>query len=231
MVSRHPDVHRNLLFGAQALELKFIDVEQFTEACRAWASRKETPLADLLLERGWITPQDKSEVDRNLRETVDLHGGDVKTTLFQTSNWTVRQALGEIDDSDIRETLQLVPPSTEESRLQATLRLAETLSRYTLVRLHSEGGLGRIWVVQDEELNRDVVLKELRPDQAHHRDARLRFLKEAQVAGPTRASQHCPGLHPGPKPEERSAVLHHALRARANSQRGHSPAPSPGAGR
>jgi hypothetical protein len=37
---------RNLLFGVRALQADLID-NRFAEACSAWATRKETPLADL----------------------------------------------------------------------------------------------------------------------------------------------------------------------------------------
>ena len=50
------DQDRNLLFGVLALQADLIDAPRFAEACSAWASRKETPLADLMIDRGWITP-------------------------------------------------------------------------------------------------------------------------------------------------------------------------------
>jgi hypothetical protein len=42
---------RNLLFGVLVLQADLIDPSQFAEACSAWAARKVTPLADLLVER------------------------------------------------------------------------------------------------------------------------------------------------------------------------------------
>ena len=44
------DADRNLLFGVLALQADLIDSAQFAEACTSWSSRKDTPLAGLLVE-------------------------------------------------------------------------------------------------------------------------------------------------------------------------------------
>ncbi|MEK6235335.1 MAG: protein kinase, partial [Planctomycetales bacterium] len=54
---------------------------------------------------------------------------------------------------------------------------------YALYRVHAEGGLGKIWLARDEQLNREVALKELKPESARRGPARTRFVKEAQVTG------------------------------------------------
>ncbi len=45
---------RNLLFGVLALQADLLDNDRFAEACSAWAVRKDTPLASLLVDRGWL---------------------------------------------------------------------------------------------------------------------------------------------------------------------------------
>ena len=45
---------RNLLFGVLALQADVLDAEQFVKACTLWTTRKQTALADLLIELGWI---------------------------------------------------------------------------------------------------------------------------------------------------------------------------------
>lgn len=60
---------------------------------------------------------------------------------------------------------------------------SDSRSRYTRTRVHGEGGLGRVWLARDGDLNREVALKELKPQFASNRDATRRMLKEAQVTG------------------------------------------------
>lgn len=58
-----------------------------------------------------------------------------------------------------------------------------THSRYSATHLHAEGGLGRVWITYDSDLNREVVLKEIRPEHDQSHDVERRFLREAQVTG------------------------------------------------
>src|SRR5687768_5980763 len=53
--------------------------------------------------------------------------------------------------------------------------------RYSPVRLHARGSLGQVHVARDEELNREVALKELQDHCADDLGSRLRFLREAEI--------------------------------------------------
>src|SRR5262249_56759150 len=75
------DTDCNLLFGVLALQADLLDNDQFAEACAAWAARKDTPLADLLVERGWLTAAQKAAVDVLLECKLKKHGGDVHASL------------------------------------------------------------------------------------------------------------------------------------------------------
>src|SRR4029079_4128342 len=48
---------------------------------------------------------------------------------------------------------------------------------------HAEGGLGKVSIALDEELNREVALKEIKLDCADDDHSRARFLLEAEVTG------------------------------------------------
>jgi eukaryotic-like serine/threonine-protein kinase len=55
--------------------------------------------------------------------------------------------------------------------------------RYHVLRPHARGGLGEVFVALDEELGREVALKEIRPEHADNTQNRGRFIKEGEVTG------------------------------------------------
>lgn len=55
--------------------------------------------------------------------------------------------------------------------------------RFTILHLHASGGLGQVSLARDEKLNRQVALKEIRPDKRENPGLRQRFLTEAEITG------------------------------------------------
>ena len=175
---------RNLLFGVLALQVDLIEDRQFVDACAGWAACKDQPLADLLVERGWISAEDRRQVESLLERKLKKHGGNARATLGAVAGAEARDALRNVDDPEVRQSISSLPPAAGYVLTETIVpNRLEKRSRYTLTRLHAEGGLGKVWVAHDTDLNRDVALKEIQPEQATHPEMWRRFLKEAQVTG------------------------------------------------
>jgi PAS domain S-box-containing protein len=177
------DTDRNLLFGVLALQADLIDPRQFVEACLLWTSRKDVPLADLLVERGWILPDDRAHVDYLLGRKLQRHGGDPRASLAAIPD-DVKRSLAAVGDDDIQRSLAELPgPERGGHQLVTVDHVPGPHERYARLRLHATGGIGRVWLARDVALGRDVALKELRPERAGQAALGARFLQEARITG------------------------------------------------
>jgi PAS domain S-box-containing protein len=176
------DTDRNLLFAVLALQADVLDADRFVKICTLWTSRKQVPIADLLIELGWITPVDRADVDRLVHRKVNKHGGDPKAGLAAVAN-DLKRSLAAVQDEDIQRSLAELPAPDALTTVAADAVVSNRGDRYTLTRLHASGGIGRVWLARDVEFGRNVALKELRPERADHATHRARFLQEAHITG------------------------------------------------
>jgi serine/threonine protein kinase len=76
--------------------------------------------------------------------------------------------------------------------------------RYRVLSQHAEGGLGVVYRARDEELHREVALKEIHPRVAARPESRADFLREAEINGglehPGIVPVYSLGRHPDGRP-------------------------------
>jgi serine/threonine protein kinase len=207
------DVERQLLFAVLALQLELIDAEQLADVCAGWAARRARGivLATLLIERGWLSEDDRRDVEHLLERRLRRHGGDARAGLRASvsANPEALAALQRVDDPQVRRSIDQPPaeapqppppdgpalepdgPAAPDPRLAATAEYLPPTrehvpTRYRLKTVHAVGGLGIIWRARDTALNRDVALKRIKPERLVRpdvRDVRTQFFREAQVTG------------------------------------------------
>ncbi|MBI5759031.1 MAG: serine/threonine protein kinase [Planctomycetales bacterium] len=179
---------RNLLFGILAVQMDFITREALIGAMQAWLFDKEKPLGQILVERGDL-PQAKRELLEPLVNAhVEQHHGDPAQSLAALSSVSdIAAGLSQVPDDELQQTLSHLKsrrPATSETTAAASAE-ADTSGqqRFELLRPHAEGGLGKVWIAKDRELNREVAFKEIKPSHAEDSGSRGRFVLEAEITG------------------------------------------------
>jgi len=115
-----------------------------------------------------------------------------------------------VGETILREEMGATPAATSLNSLQSQLRLFDsgTGTRYAFTRIHAAGGIGRIWLARDRQLDRDVAIKELLPENAGQVKTVARFLREARLTGQL---EH-PGIVPVYELATRAGTHFYAMR-------------------
>jgi tetratricopeptide (TPR) repeat protein/tRNA A-37 threonylcarbamoyl transferase component Bud32 len=189
-VPSRPSADRNLLFGILALQLDFVSRDQLIGAMNAWVLEKARPLGALLVERGALGSDRHALLEALVAEHLKQHDGDPQKSLAALSSLgSVRDDLEQIPEADLHASLAYVSRTRRDehdphaTRAPAAGTPTAAGRRFRILRPHARGGLGQVYVARDEELHRDVALKEIRGEHADQPESRARFLREAEVTG------------------------------------------------
>ncbi len=187
------DTDRNLRFAVLAHRQGLINRDQFVRACTQWAERRHLSLAELLVEEGWLTPTDRTDLERQLIAQAAVTPAGPATVAGQE----VQRVLAVLHESTIDN------PSTEspggaypETAVAPTGHpVAPPIAiagRNQLVGEIGRGGMGAVHKGRDPDLDRDVAVKVLLEEHRGELELVRRFLDEARINGQL---QH-PGVVP-----------------------------------
>jgi serine/threonine-protein kinase len=186
-------VKHQLLFGLLALQNGLIDKTQLAEAFRCWLRDRKSQLADHVVQIAGLSEDDRSALNALVKRQVDRHHGDVDKSLSVLPlSGTTREILIEISPPELESTLDQVgnewgdsgreAEDAFQSRRQEAHEDREK-SRYRVIRKHAKGGIGEVLVAVDDELNREVALKQVLEDKADDLTHRQRLVVEAEITG------------------------------------------------
>jgi formylglycine-generating enzyme required for sulfatase activity/tRNA A-37 threonylcarbamoyl transferase component Bud32 len=194
----NPHADRNLLFGILALQMDFISRDALIAAMHTWVLDKGRPLGQVLRQQGALSEEHLALLEAMVQAHIRQHANDPQQSLAAVSSLrSVREDLRQLADADVQASLLHVSadrPEVDPNATSAEVAGGSTgaevaggstgaLARFRILRPHAKGGLGEIFVARDEELNRDVALKEIQKRHASQPESRARFLLEAEVTG------------------------------------------------
>jgi tRNA A-37 threonylcarbamoyl transferase component Bud32/tetratricopeptide (TPR) repeat protein len=189
-----------LLTGVFVVQLGFGSAAQVMAAAAEWATRRGDglSLSDVLMQRGLLDADKRKMVEALSGRALQVNDGDVGRTLQSLStglNGLMKSLSSSFTGHDTRPS----QTTSQTDSLEGSENISdEPIGRYDFetgphgsTQELGRGGIGRVIVVNDRFLGRDVAMKELlqehtsNPQVATTRTVALeqRFLREARLTG------------------------------------------------
>ncbi len=199
----HASADRNLLFGVLAVQLDFVSRDDLIAATSRWTLDQGRPLSKVFVEQGMLSADEAQLIENLVQKHLDRNNNDPQKSLqsieaSQAMHDSGQATLDNLRDTDRGSTVEfdtLPVASTGDpysTQAHSEPEPIDSHQRYKVLRLHQKGGLGRVSIALDEELNREIALKEILTAHADNLDNRTRFIREAEITG---ALEH-PGVVP-----------------------------------
>lgn len=178
---------RNLLFGILAVQLDFVTRDQLMTAMNAWILEKARSIESILSEQGALTGEERELLAALIQKHLANHSHDVSQSLASFSSIdSLREELASLDaeiDATLARSYHNRPEPAERDSTAGWSDPGSAHQRYRILRPHARGGLGKVSVAHDQELQREVALKEIQEQRAGDPESRTRFVQEAEITG------------------------------------------------
>ena len=167
------------LFAHTALQLQFVSEEQLSAAIGPTPSTDQyAGVRERLVEQELLTPGEANDIAAIVERQL------ARTKLAADPAATRANVLAT--------PATPVDGSRYGTRFVGAVENVEEWNRFVVLRPHAQGGLGRVQVAVDRQLNREIALKDILPSHADNASSRQRFVREAEITG----SLEHPGVAP-----------------------------------
>ena len=187
-------MERDLIFCLQGVQTGLVESRTFIEAGLSWSRGEAKTLREEVIRRAHITEEGISLLDKSVEFMLKRRGVDEPKPLPPSGE--IKQVFESLGGAILPEEREGFPPSPEGPKppddLASALVTHESPGRYTLLKEHGRGGIGKVFAAFDEHIGRDIAIKELllepsggTPGTPGRKTAEVaaRLLREARITG------------------------------------------------
>lgn len=158
--------------AAFAFDSDLIDSQQLNTALIDWADNPNQSLLQILLDQKSLSPSDLPLLHALWQHRIS----GIPSAQLSMAESTAATFLDRSQQSNSLIESEARTLSTSASTLRSTVQ-------FDLDQHLANGGIGRVYVACDRELNRRVAVKRIQPKFASDVRARIRFAQEAEITG------------------------------------------------
>ncbi|MEM6329056.1 MAG: serine/threonine-protein kinase [Planctomycetota bacterium] len=180
----------DVALAAALVQSGYLTDRQVSAVLRGWTVHGETPLAEHLRQASPLTEEQLAELRAGAAAkasavmaslSVERSGGAASDEAAPdlSASLSLVETLEKIDETG--RVARLLGVSVAAGGAEHSARRSD--ARYRLIRKLGQGGLGRVWLARDEDLQRLVALKEITSAGDASQRTIVRFRNEAEITG------------------------------------------------
>lgn len=205
----NPIAEQNLIFAGLGLQLGILSKDKVIRAFTEWLFDKSKPLVDILIQQNALSSEEANSLKVAVQAHIKKEGDQEKALASLHVVKDLESDLDHLGDNDLHQTLDSAVHQRKEMGLDEQFARSHQLDQSQISQLFQiqepevkdrferksfldAGALGEVYLAHDRELNRRVVTKYIKPENADIKHNQALFLLEGEVTG---ALEH-PGIVP-----------------------------------
>ncbi|MCP4645470.1 MAG: protein kinase [bacterium] len=214
-----------------AVQLKGVRGEDVAATWTAKSTQAPGSLGERLVQAGTLSVEDVDLLENLARHLVEIHGGDVDAAFDSLGGFDRASEYLAVPtaSSSLTATTPMERAQFESAPIGEENPLDELPGRYTRISEHGKGGMGRVLLVHDVKMGREVALKELMPESGSSSGLNLdtpirgttavasRFLQEGRITAGLEHPSIVPVYELGRRPNGRLYYTMRLVRGRTLS--------------